>query len=385
MELQRFVGSTLQRLGCVAEVVDGDALEVLLPSPIAASLGLPEEGRLRLSGAPQAGEVHAGYGSALLSQICSLTEGAGRRFRAELALSLPKRERVEREALSVVSFRNAVGRIESIEPDRLDYLAFDFCYAALSEERHEGLLSVAVNLDGGWSPGLGEALERSLSRHPETRQPWTAVPAEPDPRPHYAAARSLALARALSESRPFIARMERRMNRDLRRVGEYYDALRQEVERKRTRGRRGEPSREKVEAVEGERRRRQQDLRRRYAVTLRVEPLALLALRMTGLRLQARLQRRKNEKRVRLGWNPVARRWDAWLCAGCGGEAGLPALCDRLHLLCPGCPPECPDCGRDACPACRPGPCPCGRRRAAFPALHAGAMSGREDGDIPSP
>ena len=366
MELPRFVGSTLQRLGCLAEAQDDDLLEVLLPSPIAASLGLPEEGRLRLSGAPRAGEVHAGYGSGLLAQICSLTEGVGRCFRAQLALTLPKRERVEREALSVLSFQNAVGRIESVEPDVLDYLVFDFRYAALSEERHEGLLSVAVNLDGGWSPGLGDALDRCLSRHPEARQPWSTGQAEPDPRPHYGAARSLALVRALAESRPFIARMERRMNRDLRRVGEYYEALRQEVERRRTRGRQMVPLREKVEAVEGERRRRHQDLRRRYAVTLRVEPLGLLAVRVSGLRLQARLQRRKSERRARLGWNPIARRWDGWLCAGCGGEAGLAALCDRLHLLCPGCPPACPDCGRDSCPACRPAPCPCGWRPAAL-------------------
>lgn len=153
------------------------------------------------------------------------------------------------------------------------------------------------------------------------------------------------------------------MLRDMRRVGEYYDTLHGEIERKRGRGREApELLQEKVDAVEGERRRREQDLRRRYAVTLRVDPVAVLALRVSGLRLHAKLQRRKAERPAVLGWNPVARQLDAWLCATCGGEAGLPALCDRLHLLCAACPPECPDCRRDSCPACRPGPCPCGRR-----------------------
>jgi hypothetical protein len=268
-------------------------------------------------------------------------------------------ERVEREASAAVSFRNAVGRIESVEPEVLEYLLFDFRYAALSEERHEGLLSVALNAEGGWSPGFGAALDRRLADHPEARRSWPVDRAEPDPRPLYPAARSLALAGALSASGPFIARMERRLNRDLRRVGEYYDGLRQEVERRRTGGQQTERLGEKLEAVEGERKRRQQDLRRRYAGTLRVEPLGVLAVRVSGLRLKGRLRRRKSERALRLGWNPIARCWDGWICAGCGGGAGLPASCDRLHLLCPLCPPECPDCGRDSCPACRPAPCPC--------------------------
>jgi hypothetical protein len=363
MDLARFIGSTLQRLGGLAEPGGGETVEALLPAPVAASLGLPEEARLRWSGAPSEGEAHAGYGSALLAQLCSLAEGTGRRHRLEMALPLPKMERVAREAESALSFRNAVGRVEAIEPALLDYQVYDFHYAALSEERHEGILAVAVAPGPAWNDGLGEALPRSLADHPEARRPWPAEAPEPDLGEGLRAARRLAAARALADAGPFVARMERRVLRDVRRVEEYYDTLRREVEQRRSRGREAAaPPDAKVEAVEGERRRRLHDLRRRYAVTLCVEPLAVLALRVSGLRLRARLRRRQGERSVCLGWNPVSRRFDQWVCAACGAAAGLPALCDRLHFLCAACPPECPGCGRDACPACRPGPCACGRR-----------------------
>ena len=209
MELARFVESALQRTGCVAEIRDEDVLEALLPPPIAASLRLPEEARLRLRGSPSEGEWQAGYGSGLLAQLCSIAEGGVRRFRIELNPPLPKRERVEREAESVLSFTNAVGRVESFEEAALGYLVFDFRYWALSEERHEGLISVAVNVEGGWSPSLPATLSRFLSEHAEARKAWSATEGTPDPRPLYPAARALAGAAARVEAAPFVARMQR--------------------------------------------------------------------------------------------------------------------------------------------------------------------------------
>ena len=365
MELARFVESALQRTGCVAEIRDEDVLEALLPPPIAASLGLPEEARLRLRGSPSEGEWQAGYGSGLLAQLCSIAEGGVRRFRVELNPPLPKRERVEREAQSVLSFTNAVGRVESFEEAALGYLVFDFRYWALSEERHEGLISVAVNVEGGWSPSLPATLSRFLSEHAEARRAWSATEGTPDPRPLYPAARALAGATARVEAAPFVARMQRRLRRDAHRVEDYYQALRHEAERTRAK-RRDSPESllSKVAAIEGEKRRRHHDLRRRYSVSLRCGRIDVLALRVLGLKLRARLRRRKIETRTSLGWNPIARQFDRWLCAACHRDCGVPALCDRLHMLCSACPPECPGCSRDACPACRPSGCRCGWRPA---------------------
>ena len=351
MQLGTFIGATLQRLGGVAEADGDDRLRVLLPGPIAASLDLREESRLRLGGQAGPQEAYAGYGSELLSRLCSMASGGARRFRIELALPLPKRERVEREAEEALRFQNATARVEAIGPETLEYAIFDFRYTALSQDRQEGLLSVAINADGGWCPGLGAALPACLDAHPDARWPWSGQDPEIDPRAHYRAERALADRQARAEVGPFIPRMERRLGRDVRRIDVYYAALRQEIEGRASRHG-PDVLREKLEAIEAERRRRRQDLVRRHAVNLRVEPLGILVLRVSGLSLRARLRRRRNDAPRRLGWNPIARRFDAWLCAACGGEAGVPYVCDRLHLLCASCPPDCPVCGHARCAAC---------------------------------
>ncbi len=343
MDLSVFVASTLSRAGGVAECENPDLVEAILPAAVAGSLGLPEEARLRVRGAAEAEEVHAGFGSSLLAQICALQAGATHRFRAALAPSLPKIGRVREEAERILTFQNGVGRMESLEESLLRYLAFDFRYQAISDERHEGLLSVAVDGEMGWTPDLPRAIGDYLARHPHARRPWPEDGQPAGLGAGFARAMALARARTREAAEGFIARMARRLRRDTRRVEEYYGALEEEIERRRGRET-PERLRSKADAIGAERRRRLHDLQRRHAVTLRVEPLCVLVLATPGLTLRARLHRRKNERRVTIGWNPITREFDCWLCEGCGAAAGLPVICDAMHLLCARCAGPCPAC-----------------------------------------
>ena len=348
MELERFVDATLARLGCVTQVRGAERVEALLPPPVAESLGLPDEVCLRLCGAASPSEHHAGYGSGLLSRLCSLADGVERRYRLELAPAPPKRERVERDAEAVLSFQNGVARILSFEESVIEYAVFDFRCTALSEDQHEGLVSVAVGTEGGCSPSLAADLAAYVSEHPEARRPWSGV--APDARPSYRRARLLALSRALFETQSFVARMGRRLERDTHRVEEYYEALRNEVERRRSRARDDAVVlHDKLAAIDAERGRRLQDMQRRYAVRLRLQPLAMLSIRIRGVTLRAQVQRRKTSVQVRLGWNAIAREFDHWTCDACGAETRVPTLCDALHRLCASCT-ECPLCSRGASP-----------------------------------
>lgn len=353
MDLARFVESSLKRAGCLTECVETDVVVAILPSQVAVSLQVPEEVRLRVRGVPASGELHAGVGSTLLAQICTLSSGTTRRFRAVPATPVPRRERVLKDVQRALTFQNAVGRLESIEEESLMYLAFDFRFEALSEERYEGLLSVAVDREAGWSPDLARLL---LAGAGAANGAWTEPPPPEEPGEvgaGYRRAQRLAMALAREASRGFIDRMTRRLRRDTRRAEEYYGALGVEIERRRSRGRETpEMLRAKVQAVETEKGRRLHDLERRYAVTLRLEPLCLLSMRMAGLSLKAKLLRRKNERIIRLGWNPLTREFDRWLCGGCGGPAGIPSVCDQMHLLCGPCASPCASCGHRACPAC---------------------------------
>ncbi len=359
-DLAGFVQGALRRAGAVAEPMGADLIDCLLPPAVAASLGLPEETRLRLRGATVEEERQAGYGSPLLAQLCRVAEAATRRWRLLVMPAIPHSERARREAEPALTFQNAVARIESVQETTIDYAVIDARYAAVSEERHEGILSVALDPGEAWCPGFPEALQGYVAEHPEARRPWTA--ADPTTEIQGRVEPALRLARALvrGEAAHFVARMQKRLQRDATRVDGYYGALLDEIEAKRARSR-GDPAvlAEKAAAVQGERRRRISDLGRRYSVTLRLAPLGFLAVRTRALLLEARLQRRKRERPLRLAWNPIVRRFDSWLCAGCGGPASAPFVCDELHLLCSDCGGPCRACGRRGCPACPGSRCAC--------------------------
>jgi len=357
MELQRFLELALARTGAAIQVTS-DGIDALLAPAVAVGLEVPEEVRLRINGTPLAAQVPAGYGSPFLTRLCELIGSAPRRYRLELEPAAPKPERIQREAEAACAFRNATARIESIEDAVLEYMLVDFHWTAISDERSDGLLTVSTSLPGSSSPRLAAELPSYLERHPEARREWHGSPdsaATPTLEAGLGVALRAASAVARSETSPFVARMRRRLHRDLRHVCDYYDALRDEVQHGRRRSTQAaEAIAAKVKAIEAERKHRGMDLQRRYAVSLRLEPVAVLALRVRGAAVLLRLQRSKSIVTRLLGWNGVARELDRWICALCGGDAPAPSVCEVFHTVCAECPTRCPTCGREACPACPP-------------------------------
>lgn len=368
MNLDRFLALTLERQGCVTEVCSDDQLEAMLTPSVAAALGVSESVRLRLRGSPTRGDVHVGYGSGLLPRVAELARAGRRLFQVELDFPPPKKERVEREAEALLVFANGVGRIEAITDAVLDYLVCDFRWQALSEDRQEGLLAVGIRVSGGSSPGLAMRLPGLLAERQEVRRACSATLPTELVTTTFEVAQRTAAARLSREAQAFVARMERRMLRDGRRVSDYYASLRSEAAEARARARsRPGATADKLTAIDAEERRRLQDLERRYAVQLRLEPLAVLHVRLQGLLLRARIQRRRASLSTSIGWNAIARALDRWVCDGCGAEVDVPALCEALHRLCSRCPADCPRCKRSACRACGPAAdCRCAKSAASL-------------------
>jgi hypothetical protein len=347
MDLQSFVGAVLARQGGVTQMQSDDRILALLPPRVAGSLDLPEEASLRLRGSASDGEVQAGFGTPLLGRICALADTLDRFYRFEISAPLPKIERVEREAEAALGFQAGTAKIDRIEPRILEYVVVDLQYVALSEDRHEGMVTVALDLDSGCSsPGLARGLDTYLQAHPEAFRGWTGGEAAALPRTLLERAARLALARVQAETKPFVTRMTRRLQRDGARIDDYYQALRDEVDRRRVRPGAAEAKlAAKIDAIEAETLRRHRDLERRYAVRLNIEPLAVAQVRASGLAVHLRLRRRHASAEVNLGWNTVARELDRWTCDACGLEVQSPSLCDALHRLCPECAHRCPKCG----------------------------------------
>lgn len=96
------------------------------------------------------------------------------------------------------------------------------------------------------------------------------------------------------------------------------------------------------------------DLRARYTLRVRLEPVALVALSLRVVEVRLRLRRRKGERELALHIPPGARAPDALPCVACASTTRSPLLCDdALHILCETCAPD--PAGRPRCPACRSG------------------------------
>ena len=346
MDLQSFVGAVLTRQGGITQVQSDDRVLALLPPPVAGTLDLPEEACLRLREPSSDGEAQAGFGTPLLGRICALTETLERLYRIEICAPLPKIERVEREAEAALGFQAGTAKLESIEPRILEYVMVDVRYVALSEDRHEGMVTVALDLDSGCSsPGLARGLDTFLHAHPEAHRSWTGAGASALLPTQLERASRLARSHVQAETTSFVTRMTRRFQRDGARIDDYYQALRDEVDRRRARpGAADAKLAAKIHAIEAETLRRHRDLERRYAVRLMLEPLAVAHVRASGLAVRIRLRRRHASAIVCLGWNTVARELDRWTCDACAEEMQSPSLCDALHRLCAECARKCLRC-----------------------------------------
>ncbi|MBI5853987.1 MAG: hypothetical protein HZB35_01895, partial [Nitrospirae bacterium] len=161
----------------------------------------------------------------------------------------------------------------------------------------------------------------------------------------------------------FSKSLERRLNRDIARVRQYYQTLAEEAMRiaakKAAGGEDRDKAQRKIEAIETERTWKIQDLVAKYRLTLQTEPIALVRIETKAPIFWLALKRRKGRRSFPLTYNPLVKALDPFPCEGCFYPKKAPFVCDdRLHLVCPGCFAACPQCGKEICRACRPRGCP---------------------------
>jgi hypothetical protein len=125
-----------------------------------------------------------------------------------------------------------------------------------------------------------------------------------------------------------------------------------------------EKERSRAEATRLDREAKLEDLSRKYALRIRVEPADVLIVSLLVREISVRLQRKKSERLAKLHWNPALKSLESPWCESCHGRAHPLSLCDdRLHFLCKSCFAPCPACGKTFCRACR-SRCSCGAQAA---------------------
>src|SRR5919108_5483070 len=156
--LKSFFERVLARRGALVDDIGGGTLEVLLPPELAAQLGVAELERFSFPDISQQAAPTAmpglegpsmrivGYQSELLDTLGRLIVGGGSVAAAALTEPLSvKRLDLERDIERAMTLQNAVLRSHRQEPAVVPYLIVHCKYTALSDERREGMVSLAID------------------------------------------------------------------------------------------------------------------------------------------------------------------------------------------------------------------------------------------------
>jgi len=356
--------------GALLEKTDDDCLEFVVPPSLSETLGIPEHGKLSFAYHPfDESVISASYESEFFRSVDRLFSGRGKMAKAVYSSQLPNIGKVSKWVSEKIALSNASFRLQKVDNQRIAYTLIFFKYVALSDEKREGIFSLLIN-------------EQNLSTSPLNANVtafWEDLK-----EPEEILARSEGISKSLQagfsaaslivkeEFEPFIKSLERRLNRDIIRVFEYYETLKGEIhkafEKKFFSGRdspeaQSEEERKvlsgKLEVVEGEKRWKIQDLVSKYALNVRIEPVCIIDIETESLVFWLEIKRRLSSRTFPLSYNPLLKKVDSLPCEGCFYPRGRYYICDeRLHILCAACFRKCPDCRRQYCSACHPKGCP---------------------------
>lgn len=369
--------------GIVEHKEDGN-LEVLTPSDVSSALDIPELTRLCFSYDETADEaIYASYDSDFFNSMAKLVNDKGKLSITRYDSSIPNVEKLSRTVSEKITFNNATFRLDKTEEKNISYLLCYFKYIALSDERQEGVMPILINEQNLSTSffkyditGLNEATEEleNIERC-EIKKVFQSA---------YSACTCM----VKEKLKDFINSLERRLNRDVRRVYEYYETLQDETKKtiekkvltlksdntmkkvkqllaerdnliekkmqdRTARGDGIDKLLNKLDAIEAEREWKVKDLIAKYALNIRIEPVSAIRIETQSILSWINIKRRLSSRLFPVCFNPVTRQIDALPCESCFTPQKSYYLCDdKLHIICADCFMVCNNCKKQYCKAC---------------------------------
>ena len=363
--LRDFVAQLLEGGGALVERIDPVGLEFVAPRHLQEILHIPEVGRLGFASELPEYAQRVSFESDWLDHLGQVLGERGQVARRVLNMTTPAPSDPERILEHGLILHNAVYRFLRVTPAWSRYLLLTFRYSALSDEKREGVLQFGVNLSNGSTlDGMLEPLLLCMADvKPEEEThllPGAQLP------PLWSTMQFGKLVRAAIPSRirhgltPYLDSLQRRLDRDLTRVHEYYAGLcREALLRLQKQGTEAGREQLRLEAIAREYEAKVADLRQKYALRIEVKWIQTLELILPVHRFELLLKRRKGERRFHLDWNPAARRLEPPPCEySYTWQTGRMVCDDALHLVSLAGHGDCPSCAKAYCRACYPQKCP---------------------------
>jgi hypothetical protein len=334
-DLQAFGVELFEHAGGVAEWPAADVSgAVVVPADVAARAQLPGEAfSLGLRAAP--GSLHVSLSGEFLDAASRVLEIAvPRRGSFCIGERYLTRGDLSDKVAQAFAWQNARAKCGAAEPALVGYHYWTLHGIMQSEDVWEGFFHVTVNEDSGailelpdvfQEPDLGSAL---------------ALPA-PAIALTYDAAIAEGRRRLVCGTADFVRRLDARLERDRKRLEDYYRALLLEGKGSKRRAV-AAPSPEendaREQAVKLELRRKLAELSERYAILATLRPVTLARVRIPTLGVGVRIQRKQAIRDYRVYWNPLIKKLEPLACSRCRRATYWAAFADEtVDLLCKAC------------------------------------------------
>ena len=150
--MQGFVAALLAREGALVDAIEPEGLEVLATPQVQQALELPELCRLGFGVTLPSGARRVGIENEWLDRFDRLLGDRGRWARLVLRPEVRPPSDPQRVLGNALVLDNATFRLLGVTPAWTRYLVLDFRFAAVSDEKREGVLRLAVNQATGAMP-----------------------------------------------------------------------------------------------------------------------------------------------------------------------------------------------------------------------------------------
>ncbi|MEW6002512.1 MAG: hypothetical protein AB1638_07705 [Nitrospirota bacterium] len=358
--LPEVVADILIYHGALVEHTGEGSLEVIMPGNISQTLGISEHTKFCFSydEIDDNHAVYASYNSDVFRTITKLFAGSGRFSNARLISPFPNNTKLTRTLTDHISFKNAIFRFVQIERKDIFYLLLYFKYTALSDDKREGILPVLINLTNMYIQTLDNGTEDIIEKLKASDSHFSIDKSEMVK--IFWAAYSAARDTVKVQLKDFIKSLERRLDRDIKRVYEYYQTLKTETEKTiEKKGEGIEKLLNKLDAIETELKAKIQDITAKYTLNIKVEPVAAIRIEALVPLFWITIKRRLASRQFPVTYNPITRQFDDLPCESCFNPQGGYYVCDdHLHIVCSDCFEACSICGKQYCRACHENNCP---------------------------
>lgn len=360
-ELLDFAKLSLEYKGSVIERGD-DILSAVIPEEVARELEMSEFETFTVNSDPAPGETPLAYGSDALEKLLSIIKDMGYTTCYLMPFVEFKKAVTENDILRQFEFSNAKFQSVSVTKGHVPYLLFNFKWTVISDMRRDGLFSCVINQLTG---SRVREIEKVFSQRPVIEYAhindyvFEGKPVEE------------AFKKACCETRlgiedeltDFRKSMMRRMQRDIRRVEDYYNGLIGELRKKRP-GKKDVDEliadlKNKEKVIKLELKAKRSDLLKKYTTKVNIDLISVARIYLPSAAADIKILFKKFKPIFRTCWNPITKDLEDLICDGCLRNTSHIYLCPHQHLLCEKCHGLCVKCGRRYCKVCHGDKFPC--------------------------